>query len=277
MCRLQGPRVEVRHNTALLERAVELVVQRASIPMKQAEAEAAERFAQAAARRRLATGAAIALAAVGIGLGAYLGLWKHGVEPQRLAALPVVPPPVENDEPKSAPPPGTPERPPAIPTPSEPSVPNPHGAVINYDKFVSQETEYMGRKWEIVAGHHFNTDTDSAWSTAWCYTQQDVDRVRVNIQLAVRESPTALPLAPIASAESLSKVGLNDTSALELASNCLWLDGKRYSKNDYAADPGRTPAPSPNLAPVVPPSVPPSPPAPAPISSGTSLFCSRRV
>ena len=73
--------MEIRHNTALLEQALELVVQRAAIPSKQAEAEAAERRARAVARRRLATGAAIALAAVGIGLGIWLGLWRMPNEP----------------------------------------------------------------------------------------------------------------------------------------------------------------------------------------------------
>ena len=85
--------MDVRHNTALLERAIELIVQRASIPFRKAEAEAAERLAQATARRRLATGAAIALAAIGIGLGVYLGLWRPRIEPERVAMLPVVPPP----------------------------------------------------------------------------------------------------------------------------------------------------------------------------------------
>src|SRR5271165_4307642 len=68
--------MEVRHNTTLLEQALALVVQRASIPSKQAEAEAAERRARAVARRRIATGAAIAIAAVGLGLGVKLGLWR---------------------------------------------------------------------------------------------------------------------------------------------------------------------------------------------------------
>ena len=79
--------MEVRHNTALLEQALALVVQRASIPSQQAEAEAAERIARAVARRRIATGVAIAVAAVGLGLGIQFGLWRLPSE-GRVVSLP---------------------------------------------------------------------------------------------------------------------------------------------------------------------------------------------
>ena len=67
--------MEVRHNTTLLEQAVEHVVRRAAIPVIKAEADALHRKSRATSTRRLATGGAIAIAAVGIGLGAYLGFW----------------------------------------------------------------------------------------------------------------------------------------------------------------------------------------------------------
>jgi hypothetical protein len=208
--------MDVRHNTALLERAIELIVQRASIPFRKAEAEAAERLAQATARRRLATGAAVALAAIGIGLGVFFGLWKPRIEPERIVVSAAVPPLPERTLPQSAPQPKN-EKPPST-VPNTPSAPiNPHGPVFNYVKFGSQETDYMGHRWEIMAGHHYASDTDSVWADAWCYTEQDVDGVHIRIQLVVRDSPTAQPRAPIASTESLSKVGLNDSSALELA------------------------------------------------------------
>ena len=257
--------MDVRHNTTLLERAIELVVQRASIPVRRAEAEAAEKLALAAARRRLATGAAVALAALGIGLGAYFGLWKRNVVSERVATTSTERPiDKENEQPAL---PSQPDEKPPVPLPSRsPATPNSREPVINYDKFVTQQVDFMGRRWEVVAGHHFNSDTDSVWSNAWCYTEQDIDGVRINIKLAARESQTALPLGPIASVESLSKVGLNDASAMELASNCHWLDGKTYSKNEYAAYPDRAP-----VGPYASPARPTSPPAPtAPISPPSS-------
>lgn len=54
----------VRHNTALLEKAVDLVVKQAAIPTLEAEAAAYDRMARANAFRRMMTGAAVAIAAV---------------------------------------------------------------------------------------------------------------------------------------------------------------------------------------------------------------------
>lgn len=125
LCPWQSEGMEIRHNTALLEQAIALVVQRASIPFKRAEAEAAERLAQASARRRLATGAAIAIAAVGIGLGVFLGFWKPRVEPPQVSTVP--------PNPHGNPFGGLPDKPP----------------VFNYEKFGNQETDYMGRHWQI--------------------------------------------------------------------------------------------------------------------------------
>jgi hypothetical protein len=232
---------EVRHNTSLLEQAVALVVQRASIPIRRAEADAAERFAQAAARRRLATGAAIALAAIGIGLGIYLGFWKPRVEPP-VASHEQITPMVASHE-QSAP-------------------LNPHGPVINYEKFATEETVYLGRRWTIETGHHYETDADKAWTRAWCYTQQVVDGVNVKVDLVERDSPTSQPRAPIASQESLAKVGLNDASALDLATKCPWIDGRVYAQNEFFIPSGRT-APSvvppfPNYSPEPPTSIPAS-------------------
>ena len=56
--------MQIRHNTSLLEQAVEHVVQRASIPVLQAQADALERTNRAVAIRRIATGAAVAIIAV---------------------------------------------------------------------------------------------------------------------------------------------------------------------------------------------------------------------
>jgi hypothetical protein len=72
--------LEIRHNTSLLEKAVEHSVQNASIPSRKAEAAAKEVEARAQALRRLATGGGIALAAVGIGLGVWLALRQPTIE-----------------------------------------------------------------------------------------------------------------------------------------------------------------------------------------------------
>lgn len=66
--------MEVRHNTSLLEKAVEHSVHNASIPSRKAEAAAQQVEARAHGFRRLATGGAIAIAAVGIGFGVWLAL-----------------------------------------------------------------------------------------------------------------------------------------------------------------------------------------------------------
>jgi hypothetical protein len=229
--------MDVRHNTALLEQAIALVVQRAAIPFKRAEAEAGEKLAQASARRRLATGAAIAIAAVGIGLGVFLGFWKPRVEPGQVTTSSV--PSTIPTSPHTNPLRGVPYTP---PVPDKPPV-------FDYVKFGNQETDYLGRHWQIQAGHHYNTDTDKEWTNAWCYTQQVIDGVNVKVDLVERDSPTAEPRAPIASPESLARVGLNDSSAFDLAAKCPWLDGKVYSRSEFSVPFGRSILPPPTAAP----------------------------
>ena len=124
--------------------------------------------------------------------------------------------------------------------------------VFNYEKFGNQETDYMGRHWQVQAGHHYRTDTDREWTNAWCYTQQVIDGVNVKVDLVERDSPTSQPRAPIASPESLARVGLNDSSALELAAKCPWLDGKVYSLSEFYVPFKRTPPSPPGVLPPVP-------------------------
>jgi gag-polyprotein putative aspartyl protease/PAN domain len=253
--------MEVRHNTALLEQALALVVQRASIPSQQAEAEAAERIARAVARRRIATGVAIAVAAVGLGLGIQFGLWRLPSEgrvvslPPAQSPSPVVPSPIL---PKTEP---LPDR-----TVTEPKVFDPHAKVVDYEKFVYRKEFVGGRQWEVAAGHHYATDTDKVWSNAWCYTSQSADGILVKIDLAVRDSPSGKPRGPLASPESLKRVGLDDSSALDLATKCPWLDGKEYQASDFDAPISRGQPPTPQFVPTPdrqPEPVPASPPAPA--------------
>ena len=222
-------------------------MQRAAIPSKQAEAEAAERRARAVARRRLATGGAIALAAVGIGLGIWLGLWRMPNEP-RVVSLP----PAQSPSP-------------VVPSPIQPKteqLPD----LVDYDKFATRNAFVRGRQWEVEAGHHYATDTDKVWSNAWCYTNQSADGVLVRIDLAERGSPSGKPRGPLASPESLKQVGLDDSSALDLATKCPWLDGKEYQASDFDAPISRTQPTTPLFPPTPnrqPEPVPASPPAPA--------------
>jgi PAN domain len=229
-------------------------VQRASIPSRQAEAAAAERIARAVARRRLATGAAVALAAVGLGLGLWLGLSRD----DRAVTLPM------NAE-------SVPRQ--SVPAPSPPvarqttSV-DPHQVVIDYDKFATRSAFVIGRQWEVTAGHHFANDTDKVWSRAWCYTRQYADGVLVQVDLAERNSESSGPRGPLASPASLARVGLDDTSALELASQCPWLDGRAYAVGGFDIPTGRISVPSkvtpsPDQSPEPIPTAPPVPAAPA--------------
>ena len=244
--------MEIRHNTALLEQALALVVQRAEIPSKKAEAEAAERRARAVARRRLATGAAIAVAAIGIGLGIRLGLWKPPNE-ERVVSVP----PARSLSPAERLTPIQPKAEPVPnrPAPAEPKPFDPHQIVVDYDKFATRNAFIGGRQWQIEAGHHYATDTDPMWEDAWCYTNQDVAGVLVKIDLAARTSPRSRPVGPLASPESLIRVGLDDSSALDLAAKCPWLDGKEYQASDFDAPSGRTQSRTPQYL---------SPPAPRP-------------
>lgn len=242
--------MDVRHNTQLLERAVELVVQQAGIPTRQAEAEAAERQAKADARRRLATGGAIALAAVGIGLGVMLGLWrpefglqladrfekpapKDAAPVPSVATLPAPPAPV----PATAPPPAS---------RSEPGPPPGSGTgvgpiTVNFTKFAERDVRLLGKQWNLTAGHHFGKATDPTWKEAWCYTSAIVDNVALKVDLVRRPSPTARPIALVASPETLQKAGLDDASGLALATKCPWLDERVLKFDEFTLPAGRDP------------------------------------
>lgn len=236
--------MEVRHNTKLLERAVELVVQRAGIPTRAAEAAAAERQARAAARRRLATGAAVALAAVGIGLGVMLGFWRR--EPD--ARIAEVTPPKSEPATRAASvpperqtipqPPAPKPEPPAVP-PSSTTAGGP--ITVDFTKFAKREVKLLGKTWQLTAGHHYDKATDANWKQAWCYSSAEVEKVSVRIELVERPSPAARPIAPIASRETLEKVGLDDAAAIALATYCPWLDERSFRVDDFDFPPGRDP------------------------------------
>ena len=226
--------MEVRHNTALLEKAVELVVLRAGIPAQQAEAEALAKRAAAIAQRRLATGAAIGVAALGIGLGLYFGLWGNsGVQTPSLTSSTSI----EPRPPYSSP--STTSTPSVNPAPRQQTPVVPGKVTVDYSKFAKVTVPLLGKQWELSAGHQFESDRDPTWESAWCYTITSADGASIKVDLARRPSAGSRPIAPLATPATLSKVGLDDESALALATKCPWLDNKHYRLNEFTITPGR--------------------------------------
>jgi hypothetical protein len=233
--------MEVRHDSTLLKRAVEHVVRQAEIPSLKAEAEATAKKTQAKSRLRLATGGAIALAAVGLGLGISLALTKYAAQTNIETAVET---PSRVDEQRAPP---IPPRRPELPAEQEPKrlvSPQPEPTrppdifTENFTKFVTREIDFLGSKWRLTAGHHFDSEKQLQWSNSWCYTNRDVDDVDVRVQLAERETFSASPMAPLASHATLVAVGLSQGSAIALATECPWLDEKSFSVTEFQPLPG---------------------------------------
>ena len=239
--------METRHNTKLLEEAVALVVRRAEIPTKRAEAEAA-------ARRRLATGIAIAVASVGIGLGLWFGL--HPGEGRHVLAAEQFPLPTPTvtvtASPQVIPVPTVTvtATPTPVPMPSQaaltpsPVPSNPHLPILNYTKFASQKVYLFGREWDLESGHSFATETQTDWDAGWCYFMTSIGGITARIDLANRQHTYSTPIGPIASSDTFQRLGINDQQASELASRCPWLDGKVFSAYDLIPFTGRVSAPA---------------------------------
>ncbi|TPI29762.1 hypothetical protein FJW07_30095 [Mesorhizobium sp. B3-1-9] len=242
----------VRHNTKLLEQAVDLQIKRSAIPTLQAEADAHDKIARANAFRRLASGAAIAIAAVGIGIGVWLIFARDRTVIQSE-------PPVAQNEPsspkeiqpkgakkseekisrdESVAEEGKTDKPKSTSTeqsrlPTDPSNPD----TFDFVKFAYRQVTYAGSTWKLESGHHFDSEKDPTWDTAWCYTRKLANTgVEVQVSLVDRLSPTSRPRAPVSSSETLASVGLDDSSARELASRCLWLDEASFSPSDFDMD-----------------------------------------
>lgn len=198
----------------------------------------------------MATGAAIAVAAVGIGVGAWLVFDRDPSMTQLEPPVAQTQPsnPSENqpkdakksedripdgetiaeegktDKPKS-PPIEQPTLPPAAPA-------NPD--TFDFVKFANRQVTYAGITWQLESGHHFASEKDPTWNTAWCYTRRLANTgVEVQVSLVNRPSPTSKPQAPVSSIETLASVGLDDNSARELASRCLWLDKASFAPSDF--------------------------------------------
>ena len=245
--------MEVRHNTQALEKALEHVVRKASIPFVEAEASANAKTARAQGFRRLATGAALGLAAVGIGLGIWLATRESPksadvastisptTETTPSSSEPALPTPAPSKQATESPP--IPRAKPAQ-EPTEPpegtqtEKPSEDIITTDYSIFRNRTVTLAGRQWEISAGHQFDSERDPNWKRAWCYTIVEVSGVTVRVNLADRESPIAKPLAPLASTETMRQVQLGPLEALTLATKCPWLDEKKYSLTDFEAPAG---------------------------------------
>lgn len=241
----------VRHNTSLLEEAISHVVRQAAIPTLQAEAELAVQRDRATAIRRVATGAAIAVAALGIGWGIYLtfGPQGHGFTPVAAGAVAndhqtantvtpgvgkvVVDSPATKTTTKMGVPSVTPELPDRHDAQADAAAPTQAGPVTtDFSKFNSVEVDMFGKRWALRAGHHFSSETDQTWDAAWCYTNQATDGVFVQVDLLNRSSPNTAPTGPIANDQTLANVGLTVANALSLSTECPWLDGAKYDVSD---------------------------------------------
>jgi hypothetical protein len=232
--------VEIRHNTSLLEEAIAHIVRRATIPTLKAEAEALNKKSRAQAHRRLATGAAIALAAIGIGFGVYFANRPWVESPATAdATSPVVVPP-STPPPPATPAPTIPKSEPPENGASQPEPPPPD--TQNFEIFNNRTVTLLGQPWPLTAGHHFKDAKDvppGRWQSAWCYTTANVDGVKITVDLVQRDSPSANPIAPVASEKTIQQAGLQDEGVLALALQCPWLDKKHFNVTDFIPPTGR--------------------------------------
>lgn len=269
--------MEIRHNTSLLEKAVEHSVQNASIPSRKAEAAAKEVEARAHALRRIATGGGIALAAVGIGLGVWLALRQPApvsptADQAKVSGLEDKVSEAErkleeakgkNDELQKQ----LEEAKHSVPAQDESLTQQLQelkdknaqqelalqeaektaqdlrqrldsmtggDPLTNYSIFKRKIVNFKGRQWQVTAGHEFASNADKQWRNAWCYVNPEIDGVRLNIDLVVRDAPDAPPKAPVTTAQTLQKAGLSTDDALFLGSQCDWLDGKTFSQAELS-------------------------------------------
>ncbi len=206
----------------------------------EAEAEAEERTARAQAHRRFATGAAVAISALGIGLGLYLGLLPRVALPEPTTETTVPAPTPEPVPPVSVP---KPTSPPATSEGEETTVPPSQPDIITeeYDKFTKKVVQAFGTSWTITAGHHYQSETDAEWQYAWCYTTREVDGVLVSVDLVNRSNASSPAIGPLASEATLAQVSLSPASALALASECAWKDGRTFSVGDFVNPLGPNP------------------------------------
>ena len=237
--------VEVRHNTKPLEYALEDIARRAALPGLQAEAAAQKEQSRAIALRRIATGAAVGLAALGIGAAIAL---LSGMEPKlddKIALEADKSEKREGEEPELANKSIDQEvsenkkekisrevdvAPPKTPAP-EPEENRDSYVTTDFSIFRRMELKEFGYSWVIEAGHSFKTEADQAkgiWSSAWCYTNQEVKGLSLKLDLARRNSPNGPPLIHSPKDQTLEALGLTIGNLKYLAESCPWYDGKKF-------------------------------------------------
>ena len=237
--------MKVRHNTTLLEKAVDETIRRASLPSLKAQADAAATIQRASSLRRLATGIAIGIAAVGLGVGIY---WAKSSKfeiktvsipserPKDSATAPSAQDASQNNQKVS------PDRPPkdeaVNPVVAEPNTNNvtvPAAETIdttNFTIFRNRSVVLGPNNLLIQAGHSFKTEQDQKslnWERAWCYTTLIEQGIEFKFDLGNRASSLVAPSYSPLSQAALDKAKLTEFEAATLASKCPWLDEKNFS------------------------------------------------
>ena len=229
--------MEIRHNTAALERAIELLNRQREAASLAAHAEAVHKLRQTEVRRRLATGLAVAVAAIGIGLGIYFAK----IQPVADTLPPVV---TQGSSPEKGI--GHNE---AANQPVPEAIPNPQPEAkskyetINFSIFKYASVPSSGRTWQVSAGHEFATQEDQSngkWRHAWCYTDVVEGKLDVKISLGERQTPDALQSNPEFDPQFAQRARLSSRDIETLARNCPWLDGRSFnvSSADVPAEAG---------------------------------------
>lgn len=201
--------MQVRHDLSMVERAVEVVSDRAAIPIGRAEAENRRVRLLAEARRTLAVGCAIAIAAIGLGIGVGLALgWSdtRAQIPSETARIRAAVSRIADGLPASVAPAGV-----------EPT--------MNFSIFRNVKVSLFNRQWFLSAGHHFDSSEDESWAHAWCYTEKESDGVVMHMEFATRSAPGSAPRSQPQKPQSLRAFGLTAEQVRQLAGHCPWLEG----------------------------------------------------
>jgi SH3 domain-containing protein len=240
--------MEIRHNTNLLEFAINEEIRKAAIPSIEAEASVNERLAKASALRRLATGFAVGLAAVGVGWGVSLA-WpdflKNSLSVEHTPTFTekqIKETTTEKLNDGTASNVSESFKPFSVPVPPKKITQQSTSAEVvtrNFNIFQNREVRLQGRQWGLKAGHFFEDEKDKNWKHAWCYTTANVGGVSVSIDLAKIASPTSKIEAPVATKETLEHVKLSEMEAYALASKCPWIGASFGSLFRYKNPAGR--------------------------------------
>lgn len=200
--------MQVRHDVSMLQRAVEVAGERATIPVHHAAAQDYRVRLLAEARRLLAVGCAIAIAAIGLGIGVGLALGWSDTEAKNPSETARIRAAVSRIE--SGMPPGE------APAGAEPTT--------NFSIFRSVEPTLFGQTWLIEAGHHFDSSEDESWANAWCYTEKYSDGVWLRMHFSARNAPESDPISPPQTPQTLRAFELTAEQVKQLAGHCPWLE-----------------------------------------------------